>query len=107
MLLNKQQILDIINKEPRKLRDRLNGQVINEYSYTLDEQLNLIQTYIYSVKGVDVGNIKPSKGELCPSFVHLAVINGINPVFAMNKGSDLEAANFAMNVALKYFKNDS
>lgn len=105
MILNKEQILAILNRQPKKLKNKFNGKIINEYSYTLEEQLNLIQTYIYFVKGIDVGDIKPPSGNMCASFINLAVSKGIHPINAMEKGNDLEAANFAMEISLKYFKN--
>lgn len=42
---------------------------------------------------------------MCPTFIQLAIERGIHPMQAMSRGSDLEAANFAMDIALKYFKN--
>jgi hypothetical protein len=105
MILKEQEIKDIINKQPKKLRNSLTNQVINSYEYSLEEQLNLIQTYIYTVKGVDIGDIKPPQGNICPSFLDLAISKGIHPMQAFKKADDLHAAEFAMNIALKFFKD--
>lgn len=104
-MLNKEQIIAIINKAPKKLKHKLTGNYINEYNYTLEEQLGLIRVFIYDKTGKDVGEIKPPKGEMCPSFIQKAIEHSVSPVTAMGNGSDLIAADFAMNVALKYFKN--
>ena len=102
-MLNKEEILKIINKEPKKLKSKLTGQIINEYHYELHEQLSLIRAFIYDKTGRDVGEIKPPKGEMCPSFVQKAIEHGVNPMLAMSNGSDLIAASFAMDMALKHF----
>lgn len=105
MILKEQEIKDIINKQPKKLKNSLTNQIINSYEYSLEEQLGLIQTYIYTVKGVDIGSINPPQGNICPSFLDLAISKGIHPMQAMQKVSDMHAAEFAMNIALKFFKD--
>ena len=102
-MLSKKEIITIINKIPKKLRHKQTGKEINEYSYTLAEQLGLIRAFIYDKTGRDVGEIKPPKGEMCPSFVQKAIEHGVNPMLAMSNGSDLIAASFAMDMALKHF----
>lgn len=104
-MLNKEEISKIINKEPKKLKNKFTGDVINEYHYTLQEQLGLIRAFIYDKTGRDVREIKPPKGEMCPSFIQQAIEHGVNPMLAMSNGSDLVAANFCMDVALQHFKN--
>lgn len=110
-MLSEQEIKNILSKEPKKLRNSITNEIINSYNYTLQEQLGLIRRYIFDKKGVDVGDIIPPSGELCPSFVNLAVSKGINPMVVMSKPTDIDAANFAFDVALryyylKYFHND-
>lgn len=105
MILDTQQIKEIIFKSPRKLRNKLNGEEINEYSYSYKEQLNLVQTFIKQVKGVDVGEISPPKGTINGAFVDMCVRRGINPMLAVQRGSDLDSLEFAFNVCLNYYIN--
>lgn len=104
-MLNKEEILKIINKDPKKLKNKFTGEIVNEYHYILLEQLGLIRAFIYDKTGKDIGEISPPKGEICPSFIQKAIERGIHPMEAMHNGSDLTAANFAMDMALKHFKN--
>jgi hypothetical protein len=105
MILNELEIKNIINKEPKKLKNSLSGDIVNSYEYTLEEQLNLIQTYIKERKGVDTGNISPPRGEMCVTFMQLAINHGIHPMSAMEKSSDLHAASFLMDCALRFYNN--
>ena len=105
MLLSEQEIRKILDKDPKKLKNKANGEIINEYTYELHEQLSLIQTYIKEKKRVDIGTINPPKGEVCMSFMQMALGKGIHPMVAMNKSSDIEAANFAFDRAMFYYRN--
>lgn len=104
MLLNKEQIIEIINRKPSKqYKNKFDSSLLNEYSYTAKEQLSVIQTFIYEKKGINCGEIKEPVGELCPSFINLGIKNGISPIQMMNKGDDLHAMDFAFNKAIYYF----
>lgn len=105
MILTEKVIKDIINKEPRKLRNKATGEEINEYTYSDIEMLELIQTFIYGKKGKDVGNIDKPKGLLCPSFANLCISKGINPMLVMSRSHDYEAMQVAFDVAFVYYKN--
>lgn len=104
MLLNKEQILSIVNKEPKKLKHRITETIINSYEYTVDEQLNIIETYIFEKTGNKTGQISPPKGEICPTFINHCLLNSVRGNMAMFRSSDLDAADFAMTIAIKYFK---
>jgi len=105
MILSEEQIKNILAKQPKKLRNKLTGEEINEYFYTDIEMLNVIQTFIYDKKGVDIGTIDRPRGMLCPSFVDLCIKRGVNPILAMSKSSDIDAMDFAFNQAFLHFKN--
>lgn len=105
MILTEEEILKIINKEPKKLKNKFTGKIIYEYHYELHEQLELIRAFIHDKTGKDVGEILPPKGEYCGSFVNLCIRYGVNPIQAMQNGNDIMGIDFAMNVALRHFKN--
>ena len=89
MLLNETQIKEILNRNPVVLKNNATGQQINQYIYTEEEQLSLIQTFIKEKTNRDPGEIQVPRGELCPSFINLAISKGINPINVMSKGLTL------------------
>lgn len=103
MILTEKDIKSILDKKPRPLKNKLTNEIVNEYSYTEKENLDLIQTYIYSLKGVDVGQIESPKGELCPSFIKIMAQNGISGISAMQNASDFNAMSLAFDISLSYF----
>lgn len=103
MLLNEIQIKEILNRSPVVLKNNATGQQINQYIYTGEEQLSLIQTFIKDKKGIDIGEIQTPRGELCPSFIELAIKRGIDPMIAMQKASDIDGFNFCFNCAFNYY----
>lgn len=105
MLLNETQIKEILNRSPVVLKNNTTGQRINQYIYTGEEQLSLIQTFIKEKTNRDSGEIQVPRGELCPSFIDLAIKKGINPMIAMQKASDIDAMQCAFNVAFNYYWN--
>jgi len=105
MILSEEKIKEILNRSPVVLKNNATGQQINQYIYTGEEQLSLIQTFIKDKKGIDIGEIQTPRGELCPSFMHLAIRRGIDPMIAMQKASDIDAMQCAFNVAFNYYWN--
>ncbi len=104
-MLNDTELYKIVNKEPRKLQNKLTGELINEYTYSTAEQLEVVRKYIYDVKKVDVGEIQQPNGQICNSFVMTAIQSGQHPMTAMQRGSDIECLQFCFEQALKYYKN--
>ena len=105
MILSEEKIKEILNRSPVVLKNNATGQRINQYIYTGEEMLSLIQTFIKDKKGVDVGEIQTQRGEPCPSFIHLAIRRGIDPMIAMQKASDIDGVQCAFNVAFNYYWN--
>lgn len=105
MLLSETQIKEILNRSPVVLKNNATGQQINQYIYTGEEQLSLIQTFIKEKTNRDPGEIQVPRGELCPSFIDLAIKKGINPMIAMQKASDIDGMQCAFNVAFNYYWN--
>lgn len=105
MLLSKEEIVKIINKEPKKFKNKLTNQIINEYLYDNWEMLAMVQTMIKDIKGIDVGEIQSPRGEMCPSFIQLAISKGVHPMNVMQKASDFHALEFAFEQSMKYFRN--
>jgi len=103
MLLNETQIREILNKTPKVLENKAIKERINQYTYTGDEMLSLIQTFIKEKTNKDPGEIQTPNGSLCPSFINLAISKQINPMLVMHKGSDIDAMNCAFNVAQNYY----
>ena len=105
MLLNETQIKEILNRSPVVLENKFTKQRINQYTYTEEEQLSLIQIFIKEKTNRDPGEIQVPGGELCPSFMHLAIRRGIDPMIAMQKASDIDGVQCAFNVAFNYYWN--
>ena len=105
MILSEEKIKEILNRSPVVLKNNATGQQINQYIYTGEEQLSLIQTFIKDKKGIDIGEIQTLRGELCPSFIDLAIRRGIDPMIAMQKASDIDGVQCAFNVAFNYYWN--
>ncbi len=103
MILKEEDIKNILNRHSTIVGNRMLGVKLNQYEYTLKELLDLVQTYIYEKKGIDVGNIQEPRGEICPSFLEMF----LKRTGSMNieKCSDFNALNVASDVALNYFYN--
>ena len=105
MILSEEKIKEILNRSPVVLENKFTKQRINQYTYTGEEMLSLIQTFIKEKTNRDPGEIQVPRGELCPSFIDLAIKKGINPMIAMQKASDIYAMQCAFNVAFSYYWN--
>jgi len=105
MILNETQIREILAKNPVVLENKATKERINQYSYTGDEMLSLIQTFIKEKTNKDPGKLQTPNGSLCPSFINLAVSKQINPMLVMSKGSDIDAMNCAFNCAFNFYWN--
>lgn len=103
MILNEIQIKEILARNPKVLENKSTKQRINEYTYTGEEMLSLIQTFIKEKTGKDTREIQTPNGSLCPSFINLALTKQINPMLVMSKGSDIDAINCAFSVAQNYY----
>jgi len=101
MILTEQEIKKILSRIPTVMKSRVLDYTINQYEYTLKELLDLVQTYIYEKKGIDIGTIQEPEGDICPSF--LKIVLSKTGVMNMDKGSDFNALNIASDIALNYF----
>lgn len=103
MILKEEDIKNILNKKSTVVGNRSLGIKLNQYEYTAKELLDLVQTYIYEKKGIDVGNIQEPRGELCHSFFEICLKRTVS--MNIGKCSDFNALNVASDVALNYFYN--
>ena len=103
MILKEEDIKNILNRHSTVVGNRMLGIKLNQYEYGVKELLDLIQTYIYENKGIDIGSIEKPKGDICASFLelYLKITGSMN----INRCSDFNALNVASDVALNYFYN--
>lgn len=102
MILKEEDIKNILNRKSTVVSNRMLGINLNQYEYTSKELLNLVQTYIYEKKGINIGEIQEPKGNLCHSFLKIMVSKGIMDI---DKCSDFNALDVASNISLNYFSN--
>ena len=104
-MINNEELYKIVNKPPKQLRNKVTGELVNQYTFSTAEQLEVVRKYIFDVKNVDVGEIKQPNGTICNSFVHKAIQKGIHPMTVLQKGDDIHCLMFCFEQACVYYKN--
>lgn len=100
MILKESEIKSIIEKKGKVIKSG-----VIEYNYTMKEQLDLLQTYIFEKKKIDVGEIKEPQGKSCGHFIHFMINKGMNPIDAMQRGNDYNLFDYMLYFAFTYYIN--
>jgi hypothetical protein len=106
MILTENQIKEILSKSPKFMKNKFDNTFINQIEFQEKELFNLIQTYIYEKKNIDIGEIKNVKGEMCPSFIDFQInVLKRNHITALQNSNDYNALDYASNYVINYYNN--